>query len=86
MSKTFDCAVHFLILVDNSGALKAAELDLATARSHVQQFQEISAASEAALAALGTTHEEYKAQSEASIASFEVIVYNIIGKPILIRG
>lgn len=55
-----------------SGRLKAAEVDLATARGHVAQFQEISQASETALAALSATHEEYKAATEAQIATLEV--------------
>ena len=56
----------------NSGSLKAAEVDLATAKGHVTQFQEISQASEAALAALSATHEEYKTATEARIATLEV--------------
>ncbi|KAL5524681.1 MLP1_8 [Sanghuangporus sanghuang] len=52
-------------------ALKAAEVDLAAARSHVQQFQEISQASEAALQSLSATHDEYKASTEAQIAKVE---------------
>ncbi|KDQ62646.1 hypothetical protein JAAARDRAFT_54566 [Jaapia argillacea MUCL 33604] len=52
-------------------ALKVAEMDLTSARSHVQQFQEISQANEAALAALNATHDEYKASSEAQIAKLE---------------
>ncbi|KAL5512816.1 hypothetical protein ACEPAG_3082 [Sanghuangporus baumii] len=53
------------------GALKAAEVDLAAARSHVQQFQEISQASEAALQSLSATHDEYKTSTEAQIAKVE---------------
>ncbi|KAI9059234.1 hypothetical protein FKP32DRAFT_1606262 [Trametes sanguinea] len=49
-------------------ALKVAEVDLAAARSHVQQFQEISQANEAALATLNATHDEYKAATEAELA------------------
>jgi nucleoprotein TPR len=52
--------------------LKVAEVDLAAARSHKEQFQEISQASEAALAALNTTFDEYKTSSEAQIARHEV--------------
>ncbi|KAI0693206.1 hypothetical protein BC835DRAFT_1276339 [Cytidiella melzeri] len=52
-------------------ALKVAEVDLAAARSHVQQFQEISQANEAALAALNATHDEYTASNEAQIAKHE---------------
>ncbi len=53
-------------------ALKIAEVDLTSARSHKDQFQEISQASEAALVALNATFDEYKASSEASIARYEV--------------
>ena len=60
--------------MDISGALKAAEVDLSTAKGHVTQFQEISQASEAALAALSATHDEYKAATEAQIATLEVHV------------
>ncbi|KIM89473.1 hypothetical protein PILCRDRAFT_61094 [Piloderma croceum F 1598] len=53
-------------------ALKVAEVDLATARSHVQQFQEISQANESALATLNATHDEYKASTEAQISKHEL--------------
>ncbi|KAF5333006.1 hypothetical protein D9758_015176 [Tetrapyrgos nigripes] len=52
-------------------ALKVAELDLATARSHVQQFKEISQANETALSDLNNTFDEYKASTEAQIARLE---------------
>ncbi|KAJ7029278.1 hypothetical protein C8F04DRAFT_1237155 [Mycena alexandri] len=52
-------------------ALKVTEVDLATARSHVQQFRQISEANEAALNSLDTTHEEYKSSTEAQIARHE---------------
>ena len=55
-----------------SSALKVVEVDLVAARSHVQQFQDISQANEAALAALNATHDEYVASSEAQIAKHEV--------------
>ncbi|OCH84090.1 hypothetical protein OBBRIDRAFT_808494 [Obba rivulosa] len=48
-------------------ALKIAEVDLATARGHVQQFQEIAQANEAALATLNAAHDEYKAATEAEL-------------------
>ena len=54
-----------------SSALKVAEVDLATAKSHVQQFQDISQANEAALAALTATYDEYKASTEAQLAKRE---------------
>lgn len=47
-------------------------MDLATARSHVQQFQEISQANESALAMLNASHDEYKASTEAQIARHEL--------------
>ncbi|CCM06215.1 uncharacterized protein FIBRA_08460 [Fibroporia radiculosa] len=49
-------------------ALKVAQVDLTAARSHVQQFQEISQANEAALATLNSTHDEYKAATDAELA------------------
>ncbi|KAI0373683.1 hypothetical protein BV20DRAFT_669146 [Pilatotrama ljubarskyi] len=49
-------------------ALKVAEVDLASARSHVQQFQDISQANEAALATLNASHDEYKAATDAELA------------------
>lgn len=52
-----------------SAALKVAEVDLAAARNHIQQFKEISQASEEALASLNTTHDEYKSSTEAQIAT-----------------
>ena len=52
--------------------LKVAEVDLATAKSHVQQYQEISQANEAALASLNATYDEYKASTDAQIAKHEV--------------
>ncbi|KAI0647815.1 hypothetical protein C8Q79DRAFT_924901 [Trametes meyenii] len=47
--------------------LKGVEVDLASARSHVQQFQEISKANEEALATLNATHDEYTAATEAEL-------------------
>ena len=51
----------------SSSALKVAQVDLATARSHVQQFQEISQANETALATLNATYDEYKSSTEAEL-------------------
>lgn len=56
-----------------SARLKVTEVDLAAARSHRDQYQEISQASEAALASLNSTFDEYKASSEAQIARQEVV-------------
>ncbi|TDL22268.1 hypothetical protein BD410DRAFT_789007 [Rickenella mellea] len=53
------------------GALKAAEVDLAAARSHVEQYRDISQASEAALTSLNATLDQYKADTEAEIARRE---------------
>ncbi|KAK7048611.1 protein MLP1 [Favolaschia claudopus] len=50
-------------------ALKVAELDLATARSHVEQFREISEANEAALKSLDGTYDEYKTSTEAQLVT-----------------
>jgi hypothetical protein len=52
-----------------SASLKVAEVDLATARSHIQQFKEISQANEEALASLNTTYDEYKSSTEAQLAA-----------------
>ncbi|KAF9468627.1 TPR/MLP1/MLP2-like protein-domain-containing protein [Collybia nuda] len=51
--------------------IKVTEVDLATARSHVQQFKEISQANEEALASLHITYDEYKASTEAQLAHHE---------------
>lgn len=48
------------------------EVDLATAKSHVQQFQEISQANEEALASLNATYDEFKLSTESQIARHEV--------------
>jgi len=53
-------------------SLKVAEVDLATARGHVQQFKDISQASEAALSSLNATFDEYKASTENQLAHREV--------------
>lgn len=50
------------------------EVDLATARSHVQQFKEISQANEEALSNLKTTYDDYKTSTEAQLAHHEVCV------------
>ena len=47
-------------------------MDLATAKRHVQQFQDISQASEAALVTLTNTFDEYKATTEAQLTDREV--------------
>ncbi|GJE88476.1 hypothetical protein PsYK624_045590 [Phanerochaete sordida] len=58
-------------VADLRSALKVAEVDLAAARSHVQQFQDISQANETALATLTSTYDEYKASTEAQLAQRE---------------
>ncbi|KZT67236.1 hypothetical protein DAEQUDRAFT_729270 [Daedalea quercina L-15889] len=55
-------------VADLRSALKVAQVDLATARSHVQQFQEISQANENALATLNASYDEYKSSTEAELA------------------
>ncbi|KAG6813573.1 hypothetical protein H0H92_009617 [Tricholoma furcatifolium] len=52
-------------------SLRVTEVDLATARNHVQQFQEISRANEEALANLNTTYDEYKLSMERELARHE---------------
>lgn len=53
-------------------ALKIAELDLASAREHVEQFKAISEASEQALREHMETWDTYKEEHEASIARKDV--------------
>lgn len=62
----------------SSSALKVAEVDLATARSHVQQFKDISQANETALATLTSTYEEYKMTTDAQLTSREVRVVDFL--------
>ncbi|KAG1722508.1 TPR/MLP1/MLP2-like protein-domain-containing protein [Suillus lakei] len=59
-------------VVELRSALKVAQVDLAAARSHMQQFQEISQANEAALSALNATHDQYKTETEAQISKNEL--------------
>jgi nucleoprotein TPR len=54
-----------MTLIDSS--LKVAEVDWAAARNHIQQFKEISRASEEALASLNTAHDEYESTMEAHL-------------------
>lgn len=61
-----------LFMIEFRSALKVAQVDLATARSHVQQFQEISQANETALATLNATHDEYKMSTEAELTRHQV--------------
>ncbi|KAH9169938.1 hypothetical protein EDB89DRAFT_1980725 [Lactarius sanguifluus] len=56
-------------VADLRASLKVAEVDLAAARNHIQQFKEISQASEEALASLSTTHDEYKSTTESQLAA-----------------
>ncbi|KAH9974884.1 hypothetical protein BGW80DRAFT_1444514 [Lactifluus volemus] len=56
-------------VADLRASLKVAEVDLATARSHIQQFKEISQANEEALASLNTTYDEYKSSTEAQLTA-----------------
>ncbi|TFY79631.1 hypothetical protein EWM64_g4383 [Hericium alpestre] len=58
-------------IADLRGALKVAEVDLANARNHAQQFQEISQANEEALSTLNASYDEYKASMHAEIANRE---------------
>ncbi|KAF6755929.1 hypothetical protein DFP72DRAFT_895626 [Ephemerocybe angulata] len=53
------------------GSLKVAEVDLAAARRHVEQFKDISQANEAALSSLSATFDEYKASTENQLAHRE---------------
>jgi len=53
-------------------AIKVAEVELANAKEHVQQYQDISKANEEALSDLSGTFDEYKASTEAQVARHEV--------------
>jgi nucleoprotein TPR len=76
---TFSPYINIYSVDDETrSTLKVTELDLATARSHVQQFKEISQANETALGDLNNTFDEYKASTEAQIARLEV--FNLFDK------
>lgn len=66
------CLWHHTEQIHSRSALKVAQVDLTAARSHMQQFQEISQANEAALSALNATHDQYKTETEAQISKNEV--------------
>ena len=53
------------------------QLDLAAAKSHRDQYQEISQASETALSTLNSTFDEYKTSTEAQLLRHEVSLTNI---------
>ncbi|KAF8547448.1 hypothetical protein OG21DRAFT_1490222 [Imleria badia] len=59
-------------VADLRAQLKVALSNLAAARSHMQQFQDINQANGAALAALKTTHDEYTAGAEAQLSRHEL--------------
>lgn len=48
------------------------EVDLAAARSHVEQFKDISQASEAAFEKINEAYEEYKKNAETQLSKKEV--------------
>jgi len=54
-------------------AIKVTEVELANAKEHVQQYQDISKANEEALSDLSDTFDEYKASTEAQVARHEVV-------------
>jgi len=53
--------------------IKVVEVELANAKEHVQQYQDISKANEEALSDLSGTFDEYKTSTEAQVARHEVI-------------
>lgn len=65
------------------GALKIAELDLAAAREHVEQFKAISEASEQALREHLETWDNYKEEQEALVARKDVGFCNIYPSGVL---
>ena len=64
------CIVHNRLTLVSSASLKAAVVDLAATRNHIQQFKEISQASEEALASLNATYDEYKSTVGALSSSW----------------
>jgi nucleoprotein TPR len=58
----------------NRGSIKMTEVDLATARSHVEQFKDISQASEAAFEKINEAYEDYKKTAEARLSQKEVCI------------
>ncbi|KAH9955053.1 TPR/MLP1/MLP2-like protein-domain-containing protein [Russula dissimulans] len=58
-------------VADLRASLKVAEVDLAAARNHIQQFKKFSQASEEELASesLNATHDEYKSTTEAQLSA-----------------
>jgi nucleoprotein TPR len=51
-----------------SASLKLAETDLIDSRKHVQRFQEISQASEDALASLNAAFDQYKLDTDRQLS------------------
>ena len=52
-----------------SALLKAAEIDLDNARTHVEQFKAISQASEEALNSMNATFDQYKQDTEKQLGA-----------------
>jgi nucleoprotein TPR len=59
-------------LAELRGSLRAAQIEANQAKAHVDQYKAISQSNEDALASLTTTADEYRSQTEASIAAKEV--------------
>jgi len=66
------CCFVLMWLLSDRSAIKVTEMELANAKEHVQQYQEISKANEEALSDLSSTFDEYKASTEAQVARHEV--------------
>ncbi|KAG8925621.1 hypothetical protein FRC02_009537 [Tulasnella sp. 418] len=64
-------------VADLRAALKTAELDVQTAKEHVTQFQEISAANEQTLAELQQEYDEYKASTTSHITQIEAEIQSL---------
>ena len=62
-------------VTDLRAALKVAEVDLANAKEHAEQFKNIGRANEEALESLTATHEQYTSTMNAQIAQFEVSLF-----------
>jgi nucleoprotein TPR len=59
-------------LAELRGSLRTAQLEATQAKAHVEQYRAISQSNEDALASLTATSDEYKAQTDAALASKEV--------------
>jgi len=69
----FPCCFVLTRSLSYRSVIKVVEVELANAKEHVQQYQDISKANEEALSDLSGTFDEYKTSTEAQVARHEVI-------------